>query len=211
MADKEYPIANAGEFDGSDDYKLFLMWAGQVGTTFAWVWVPSYDGFDTAFEEFVEYLDDNGLCGYFQSIDVEDLQESARELDIEWQDDWPNPSDWDRDWERVVQHAEADLTLIGHTQLKCGEYIASYEWGGDEIDDRAVWQEIARRSLKEEQGHEWLPGDRAHYVDPEADDDGEVDLTGDYEVTRVWYNDVTLEDDENVIEAEGSELTPSWT
>jgi hypothetical protein len=188
------------------------MWAGAYGDDIAWVWVPSYDGFETAFEEFVEYLDDVGHCGHFHSIDIDDLQEAARELDIEWEDDWPNPSDMDRNWERVVEHAEADLTIIGHTQLKCGEYIASHEWGGDEIERyTAEWQAIARRSLKEEHGHEWLVGDRAHYFDPEATAEGEVDLTGDYEVTKVWYGDVTLEDDENVIEVEGRELSRSWT
>ena len=35
------------------------------------------------------------------------------------------------------------------TTLKCGQYIPSYEWGGDDVTDREEWWDVVKRSLLE--------------------------------------------------------------
>lgn len=148
----ESAIANAPEvlssrelFGSPNKWRLFEMWFGQVGTTTVHVWAES---FDDAFEEAVEYLDDQGMCGYFVDLDDGDLREAARDLGYEWDPDWP---DWnDRRWQRVVERAEADLTVIGHTTLKCGRYVPSYEWGGEEVPPSSEeFELVALASLAE--------------------------------------------------------------
>lgn len=192
MADREYPIANAGDFDGSRDMQLFLMHADME---MAWVWVEQWEGLETAFEKFVEYLDDEGKCGYFTSLEPEDFVESANDLGIEWDDEyWPWPSDSDRNWDRVVEHAEADLTVLGWTTFKCGEYLNA-EWGGSEVDNTsAEWEAVARRSSLEEFNHDFISGDAVYYTDPDASVD--EDNSGNYEVVKVWNDDITIEDSE---------------
>lgn len=126
---EEADIANPEENPGIEEGKpLFLMFAGAYGDTHAWVWA---DHLEDAFEVFVEWLDDNAP-GLLTELDESDLKNAAKDEGIAWQPHWP---DWDdRQFQKVVEAAEADLTVIGHTTLKHGTHIASYEWGGDEID-----------------------------------------------------------------------------
>jgi hypothetical protein len=160
MADTEdaetLPIANAGDGDfyiglddsgymtGSEAHEgLWIMWAGSVGTVRAYVWA---DSFESAFEQFVEYLDD-AAPGLLTDVTEDDLREAAEELKIEWQDSWP---DWeDAAFEPVASQAEADLTSIGHTTLKHGQYIPSWEWGGAPVTSGRDWDIVAERSLEE--------------------------------------------------------------
>jgi hypothetical protein len=153
QADKA-PIANAGEiWNYVDDEAepresdigtdLYLMWAGAHAPHYVWVWAGS---FDDAFEELVEHLDDEAP-GLLTTLDEGDLKRAAEDEDIEWKEEWP---DWeDPEFERVVQAAEVDYTTIGHTTLKHGTHIASWEWGGDEVTDDMVWLTVAERSVDE--------------------------------------------------------------
>lgn len=147
------PIANAGEVwiyvdeDGkpqrSGRVGLYLMWAGAHAPTNVFVWA---DNFDSAFEEFVEYLDDEAP-GLLTKLDENDLKRAAEDEDIEWKDSWP---DWeDPEFERVAAAAEEGYTLISHTTLKHGTHIASYEWGGEDVTDDQAWDIVAERSLAE--------------------------------------------------------------
>lgn len=120
-----YPIINPLEIGNTD--QLFLMWAGQLGTTHGYVWA---DSADTAFEVWVEWLDENAP-GHIVNVDESDLRRAAADLGIRWREDWPDYDD--RKFMRVLESAEADLTAIGHTTLTHGGHIASNEWGFDEI------------------------------------------------------------------------------
>lgn len=140
-------IANPCDHDYADN--LYVMWAGAVGTTEVYVWANS---FDDAFELFVDYLDDKGMCGYFVDVTMDDLKESARELGIKWDAEWDEPgSDAydDPEFERIVEHAEMDLTSIGHTTLECGQYMPSWEWGGQDVVDKDHYERLRRESERE--------------------------------------------------------------
>lgn len=123
---------------------LYRLWFGAYGTTILYVW---QDSFESAFEEAVEWLDDNAP-GHLIELTEDDLKAAAEDEGIEWQSHWP---DWeDSDFTRVAESAEADLTLIGHTTLQHGSYVASYEWGGDDVASGTdEWRTVAERSLDE--------------------------------------------------------------
>lgn len=147
-SDDEIPIANPDDADWVDD--LYLLWFGQAGTQKVYVWAGS---FDTAFEHAVEWLDDNGMCGFFETITEAELREAADDLGIKWPGIRALSGTIDRDASKILEHAEADLTVIGHTTLKCEEivggpaYMKSDEWGGDEITRQSEFDEVRRRSL----------------------------------------------------------------
>jgi hypothetical protein len=119
------------------------MWAGTYRDTRGYVWARS---FDDAFEKWVEYLDTlpNAKL-FFVKLDVNDLKRAAEDEGIQWRAHWPDFDD--EKFQRVVEAAEADLTSIGHTQLDHGSYIASDEWGGDEINDPEEWARVEAYSL----------------------------------------------------------------
>lgn len=100
---------------------------GAYGWTKVRVWA-SADCFEDAFEAAVEWLDDNAP-GHLVSNDefTELCEEAAEELGFD-----PETED-EEELEEIRTAAEADLTLIGHTTLKHGQHIASYEWTADEI------------------------------------------------------------------------------
>lgn len=163
------PVINPLELPtGNYDRKqLFLMWAGQTGTRRGYVWA---DHLEDAFEEWVEYLDENAP-GLLVSPDEfnELLDEAAREKGFDsWADaeakwlakngkhaGWSN--DMASDYSEIIEAAEADLTLIGHTTLKSGAmHIAGHEWGGDDIGGAEldkVWNACAEAYY--EQYEEW--------------------------------------------------------
>ncbi len=97
---------------------------------YGWTQVRVYaDSLDSAFEIAVEWLDDNAP-GHLTTIGEAELKESAEDLGISW----PREHDWeDPDFVKVIEHAELDLTIIGHTTLKNGTHIASYDWTVDEL------------------------------------------------------------------------------
>ena len=132
---REIPVVNPLDLPtGSYDRKqLFLMWAGAYDSTQGYVWA---DHLEDAFEEWVEYLDDHApgvLVSHAEFMEL--LDEAARERGFKsWQEaDKGLNQDSPRRLE-IVEEAEADLTIIGHTTLKNGMYIAGHEWGGDEVD-----------------------------------------------------------------------------
>jgi len=151
--DDSIPIANPGEAELYDAQyahmhrrptTLYRMWLGAYGTERVYVWA---DSFESAFETLVEWADDNAP-GVLTTIDESDLRAAAEDLGVAWREDWP---DWDdRDFGRVVESAEADLTLIGHTMLKHGTHIPSWEWGGDEVEQGSdEYERVKDRSLAE--------------------------------------------------------------
>lgn len=123
LAGVDVPLVDAG-MEGNT---LFEMWAGAYATTKALV---RADSLESAFEAFVEYLDDHAP-GMLTQIDYD---AAARELGFASWDSVYVESEWTEDAERVSEHAEMDMTVIGHTTLKHGNAIASHEWGGHESD-----------------------------------------------------------------------------
>lgn len=125
---ESYPIANPGEYSGPKSGRatgLFLMWFGAYGDTKILVWA---DSFEDAFEEAVDYLDDPSTCGIFTFLTEADFKQAREELIDEGNAD---PSDDD-----VFEHVTVDMTIIGHTTIRCGEGMAvipSWEWGGDDV------------------------------------------------------------------------------
>jgi hypothetical protein len=132
------PIVNPGDAEWKDT--LFELQFGAYGSTRLYVWA---DHLEDAFEEAVEWLDENAP-GHLINLTTADLKEAAKDEGITWQSHWP---DWgDPDFEKVIERAEADLTLIGHTTLKHGQYVASWEWTGHEVD-HAKTEKVREASL----------------------------------------------------------------
>jgi len=149
MDDTNHEIANGCDCGtAKHPARLFRLWFGQVGTTHVYCWA---DSFESAFEVAVEWLDDKGFAGYFVDVTVDDLKEAAEDLGIPWKPEWPQVGVIDDpDYEKVLEHAEADLTCIGHTTLKSGRYIPSYEWGGDDVQAGTdEYREVLARSRDE--------------------------------------------------------------
>ena len=133
-----HPIANSGDVDSWDGLWLFQF--GAYGSTNVYVWA---DGLESAFEEAVEWLDDNAP-GLLTTVGDEDYRNAAEELGKEW-----DPSDPD---EEVMQAAEADMTMIGHTTLQNGNAVPSWEWHVAEVvKGSSEWKEVADRSREEEE------------------------------------------------------------
>lgn len=122
----QHPIINAAEhvFGG----RLYLMWAGAHGGTRGYVWA---DSDESAFEVWVEYLDDEkpGLLVSYEEF-RELLNAAAQEAGFSDFDAVPEDK---RD--AITEAAEVDLAVIGHTSMKHGMHIASYEWGFDEVPE----------------------------------------------------------------------------
>jgi len=116
------PCANEAE-DGSSRFRF------QFGA-YGWTKVDVFaDSMDDAFEVAVEWLDDNAP-GHLVSIGEAELHAAAEELGLVY---LPELAWSTKDQEAIIAHAEQDLTLIGHTQLKNGQYVLSHEWHCDEL------------------------------------------------------------------------------
>lgn len=159
----DHPVANAPEaYNVAGKYgrgDLFKVWFGQAGTTIVYVWADSYE---SAFEEAVEWLDDMGYCGYFVTVTEEDLRMAAEEEGVDNVDavvrEIMSGRIESREANRVIQTAEADLTLVDHTSLRNCEkeleggplYVPSWEWGLDEVERGGPeWRRVLRRSVQE--------------------------------------------------------------
>ena len=158
---KEINIANPddAEFYADNRYvqegPLFELWFGAYGSTNVFVWA---DGFESAFETAVEWLDDEEYCGVFVTVDEDDLREAAEEegLDAAAVLRDMKAGDWNEDVEKMTQRAEADLTMIGHTSLPNCEkavgggplYIPSWEWGGREVSAKLELDKVLTKSLE---------------------------------------------------------------
>ncbi len=147
-ADNEIPIANPDDAEWNDD--LYELWFGAVGTQKVYVWS---DSFDSALETAIDWLDDEGKCGYFTFLGEEDLRESARDLGIQWPGIRAFSGTIDSPAEKILEHAEMDLMVISHTTLDCerkmkkSAYLKSDEWGGRDVTKRDEYDEVRRRSL----------------------------------------------------------------
>lgn len=84
---------------------------------------------EDALEEAFEWLDDNAP-GLLSKADYEG---AAKELGLTLS---PDMSDEDQD--RVSQLAEQDMTMCGHTVLKNGDCIPSWEWSCRELTAHEV-------------------------------------------------------------------------
>lgn len=160
------PIANAfearnmvdedtGELKGYVRTQLFKLWFGAYGTTHVYVWA---DHLEDALEEAIDWLDDTGQCGVFTFLDEDDFRAAAEEQGYHPRDidDMVADGSWPDD---VIEAAEADLMVVGHTTLKCGEgeysppYIPNWEWGGGEVTEGSEeFQAVLERSLDEPEG-----------------------------------------------------------
>jgi len=139
------PIANPDEVEEAQGryarMNLYRMWAGGNRETVVYIWAPN---FDNAFEELTEWLDDNEP-GHLADVTGEDYEAAAKELGYQWQDHWPDFED--PRFRAVVAEAEADMTPIGHTTLKHGQFIHGWEWGGDEVPKNSrEFKTVAERS-----------------------------------------------------------------
>ena len=180
-----HPIANDCEVDSSAPDNngksagtdLYLMWAGNPAIQ-VYVWSGS---FDSAFEEMVDWLDDQGTCGVFTEIGEPELRDAANSLGISWDPSWPDYSD--PDYVKVQEYAEIDLTMIGHTTLKCSSggsmYLSSYEWGGQEVTDAKEIEDVARESKRRCHGHTLLEWDIVEFDGKfyEVKDSGDLELS----------------------------------
>lgn len=147
---------------------VFRMWAGQVGTTHVYIWT---DSFESAFEELAEWCDDNAP-GHITDVTLAELKEAAEDADIAWRPEWDKLDEetWDDpQFQRVRERAEEDLTLVGHTTLKHGQYMVSYEWGGEEVDPGGdEYETVLERTRLEYEKLDW---DWPHDEDEEDEDD----------------------------------------
>jgi hypothetical protein len=113
----ELPFLEAG-MEGNEIYE---MWAGAYADTRVLI---RADSFESAEEALLEWLDDNAP-GCLTTIDYD---EAAQELGYKNLADAEEQDKADE----VIEHAEIDMTVVGHTTLKNGNAIASHEWGGQE-------------------------------------------------------------------------------
>ncbi len=144
----EHPIANPSAFD-CDYHHLWRFAFGAYGSTVVYVWTFR-NSVEDAFETAVEWLDENAP-GHLVNLTQDDYKQAAEELGIAWPESGDVNSLEGDEFERVVTHAEADLTLIGHTTLNNGQYVLSYEWTVDEVEKRSdEWTEVADASAETE-------------------------------------------------------------
>jgi len=108
-------FANPCDYDSWQRTHLFYWSLGAYGSTHVYTWADSYE---SAEETMLEWVDDNAP-GLLSTIGEAELRESAQELGIEY-----DPQDID---DRIIEHAEQDMIIVGHTTLKHGNAIPSWE------------------------------------------------------------------------------------
>jgi hypothetical protein len=96
---------------------------------------------ESGFETAVEWLDDNAP-GLLVMVDENDYRRAAEDLGKVW-----DPSEPD---DEIMQAAEADMTMIGHTTLQHGNAVASWEWHVREVKKGSPeWNQVVERSREE--------------------------------------------------------------
>ncbi len=105
---------------------------------YRWAKVRVYaDSWDSAFEIAVEWLDDHAP-GHLCFLTEDDLKEAADELGLpmpvvgEWAGAY-NDAWCEGNGLLIREHAEQDLTVIGHTTLTHGAYVDSEGYDGFEV------------------------------------------------------------------------------
>lgn len=102
---------------------------------YGWTVVDVFaDSDESAFETAVEWLDDNAP-GHLVEIGEAELREAAEELGLDYFEAFADARDNidETEMNRIAEKAEEDLTVIGHTTLKNGQYLISHEWTFDEL------------------------------------------------------------------------------
>jgi hypothetical protein len=101
---------------------------------------------DKALEEAFEWLDDNApglLCSVY-----ENAKECAEGLGFPW----PLPADFDHsgdDGSRLYDACAADMTVCGHTTLRHGDCVPSWEWSVTKMGEREVAELVAEQEARE--------------------------------------------------------------
>ncbi len=114
----------ANGFCNRNNESQFQFSFGAYGWTKVRVWARHIED---AFEIAVEWLDDHAPGHLVSHEEFAELcKEAAEELGLERCEN----EDYDR---AIVEHAERDLTIIGHATLKHGQYIAAHECFMSEI------------------------------------------------------------------------------
>lgn len=175
-------IANPDDAESaaSNDYlrhsPLWLLSFGAYGDTHVYVWTDTNEGVEGAFERAVEALDDWGLCGFFTTLDEGDLRSAAEDAGYSEEDidEMASSKEWADD---VIEAAEVDLTVIGHTSLTNCEktlgggplYIPSYEWFVREVDDAEEIEQVyaASYDATHDEDEEWDEGQDGYSRQPE--------------------------------------------
>jgi|SRR6478736_492733 len=125
-----YALANGFRPDNHRSFRKqsqFCFSFGAYGWTNVRVWADP-DCFEDAFEIAIEWLDDNAPGHLVSYAEFNELRkEAAEELGLDLN------SDDDDIQQSITEAAEVDLTVVGHTTLKHGMHIASYDWTVDEI------------------------------------------------------------------------------
>jgi hypothetical protein len=63
------------------------------------------------------------------NIGLAELKGAAADVKIAWKPEWESALDFDDpELQKILESAEADLTVIGHTTLKNGAYVNSEGW-----------------------------------------------------------------------------------
>lgn len=125
QASEETPIANPSEAHWIDS--VFQFYFGAYGETSVYVIAKSWN---SAFEAATEWLDDNAP-GHLTSFSIDDYKESAEELGLPWLEHYPNGHD--ETFLKIVENAEVDHMVIGHTTLKNGTHVCSWECTGNQL------------------------------------------------------------------------------
>jgi hypothetical protein len=132
--------------DRSFTERLWLMWAG-LGTP-GYVWA---DSAESAFEHWVEYLDDHApgcLVSHEEFEAVCDRVAQAHGV-ASWTSLVGSESISAGRLQCLQEECERDLTPVGHTVLKHGQYIPSWEWGGSEVPaDSQEYRNVHARSIR---------------------------------------------------------------
>jgi len=125
--EKRVPNAN----EPGDGDRLYRFNFGAYGETCVDVFADSPDD---AFEVAVGWLDDNAP-GHLIELGAEDYKRAADELKLTYDAD--AMFEGDAVQEEIREHAEADLTQIGHTTLQHGQFVASW-WTFSELEPKQV-------------------------------------------------------------------------
>jgi hypothetical protein len=82
----------------------------------------------------VEWLDDNAP-EHLTTVGEAEYREAAEELGLDFEQARDDAQDGicEDDMNKIWERAEVDLTVIGHTTLKNGTHIASYDWTVNEL------------------------------------------------------------------------------
>jgi len=152
MSTNETLIPIANETERSWQTGLFLFSFGAYGDTHVLVWAQP-DDVDTALETAIEWLDENApglgvsheeLQAYAEDAAREAGYASISSLEAAIDDGSADPAEMDH----VLQDAETDLYVVGHTTLKHIAALRSWEWYVSDVDcDSDEYREAHARSL----------------------------------------------------------------